>query len=244
MKVLVSKKTGNTYYTAGKEDYHCKEGILSYDDIHSGRALIYSHLNKEFIVFDSTNYDIAQKYKRGPQLVTPKDLGYVISRTFVDKESRVLEAGGGSGAATCFFAKLLKHVTTFELREDHIKIIEKNMRLQNVENVDLKKGDLTEHIEELEENSFDMIFLDMPNPHFVLEKKFSCLKKGHFIVCYVPSITQIIDIVTTIRDREDYYMEEVSEIIKREWKVWGQVARPLHRKENDHTAFLVFLRKI
>ncbi len=244
MKVLVSKKTGNTYYTPGKEDYHCKEGILSYDDIHSGKPLIYSHLNKEFIVFNATNYDIAQKYKRGPQLVTPKDLGYVISRTFVDKKSRILEAGGGSGAATCFFGKLMDHVTTFELRDDHIRIIEKNLKLQGVDNVDLKKGDLAEHIEEMESESYDMVFLDMPNPHLILEKNLNCLKKGHFIVCYVPSITQIMEIVNTIKEREDYYLEEVSEIIKREWKVWGQVARPQHRKENDHTAFLVFLRKI
>ena len=244
MKVLISKKTGNTYYTQGKEDYHCKEGIISKEDMDSGESIVYSHLGKEFLVFNGTNYDIAQKYKRGPQLVNPKDLGYILSRTFVDKESSVLEAGGGSGAATCFFAKLLNKVYSFEEKEENIKIINKNLALQNVENVELKQGDINQHIEEFEKNTLDLVFLDLPNPQQILEKNLDCLKNGHYIVCYLPSITQILDVVEIIKDREEYYLEEVSEIIKREWKTWGRVARPLHRKENDHTAFLMFIRKI
>lgn len=244
MKVLISRKTGNTYYTSAQEDYHCKEGIISKADMDSGNRVIYSHMGREFLIFEGNNYDIAQKYKRGPQLVNPKDLGYIVSRSFVDKNSVVLEAGGGSGAATCFFGKLLSHVYTYELKKDNIKIIEKNMKSQNVDNVSLYEGDLADSIDKFEGDSIDMVFLDMPEPSGVLGKKLECLKSGHYIVCYVPSVTQIIDIVSVIRDRQDYYLEEVSEIIKREWRVWGQVARPEHRKENDHTAFLVFIRKI
>lgn len=242
MKVLISRKTGRYYYFLGKGDMHCKEGVIKNEDIFSGEKIVKSHLGKELLVFDATPSDIREKITRGPQIITTKDLGYIIAKAGITKESIIVEAGGGSGAATTFFAQIVKKLKTYEIREDHIEIIKKNIDVAGVDNVELIHGDLLEHIENQDE--YDMLFLDMPNPHLIIEKQLNGLKNGHYIVCYVPSITQVLDVTNVIGSRKDLYLEEVTEVSLRHWKAWENIARPHHRKENDHTAFLVFIRKL
>lgn len=242
MKVIISKKTQNRNIWNNTGDLHTKEGILKEEDILSDNITIINNKEREHIKFDAQKIDKVAKYKRGPQIITPKDLGYIISRTFTGKNDKIVEAGGGSGAATCFFANIVKKVHTYEIREDHIPIIEKNLKLQNVDNVELKCGDLVDFIED--EENIELLFLDMPNPNPILEKNIKGLSSGKFIVCYLPSISQIQELTELIKEKEEYYLEEISEVSIREWKVWDKISRPMHRKEIDHTAFLVFIRKL
>jgi len=245
MKILISKKTGLFYTYKEDGDFHCKEGTLSESELKSEKSLILSNMNKEFLVFNANNYDLRQKIKRGPQIILPKDLGYIISRTGITKESKILEAGGGSGAATIFFSQIAKYVHTYEIVEEHYKLILKNLKLMQIENAKINFGDLTQFIETENKNEFDLLFLDMPQPITILEKNLDCLKSGSYIVCYLPSISQIEEISEFILKHENYfYLEEISEIILRHWKVKGKISRPEHRKEIDHTAFLIFIRKI
>jgi len=202
-----------------------------------------SNANREFLVFDANNYDKKQKIKRGPQSILAKDLGYIASRTAVTKDSFIVEAGGGSGAATIFFAQIAKKVHTYEIIEDHFKLIERNLKYMEIENAKVTLGDLAQHIEN--EKEVDLLFLDMPEPVSILEKNLSCVKSGAYIVCYIPSVSQIQNISNYIKTKEnEFYLEEITEVILRHWKVNDRISRPEHRKEIDHTAFLVFIRKI
>ena len=242
MKVLISKKTGIFYYYI-KDDFHCKEGTILKEELSSNKTLVMSNTNREFLVFDANNYDKKQKIKRGPQIILAKDLGYIASRTAVTKDSFIVEAGGGSGAATIFFAQIAKKVHTYEIIEDHFKLIERNLKYMEIENAKVTLGDLAQHIEN--EKEVDLLFLDMPEPVSILEKNLSCVKSGAYIVCYVPSISQIQNISNYIKTKEnEFYLEEITEVILRHWKVNDRISRPEHRKEIDHTAFLVFIRKI
>jgi len=242
IKILISKKTGKTYYSDILKDFHCKEGFIKKEDLSSNERIIYSNINREFLMFEASNYDYALKIKRGPQIILPKDLGYIISRTRVNKEFKIVEAGGGSGGATSFFAGIAKKVHTYEIIKENYELIKKNLEYLKIKNVKLTKGDLTEHIEK--EKDIDLLFLDMPDPKIILEKNLSGIKNGHYIVCYLPSISQISDLVNFIESVEYLYFEEISEIILRHWKINSRISRPEHRKEIDHTAFLVFIRKI
>ncbi len=243
MKVVISKKTHNRHLYKGEGDLHTKEGILLESDLLSGQSLILNNKEKEYLVFNAQNQDNLAKIKRGPQIITPKDLGYIISRTFTGKHSKIVEAGGGSGAATLFFANIAKEVHTYEIREDHTEIIQKNLSMFNIDNVILQTGDLADYIEE--EKDIDLLFLDMPEPVPVLSKNISGLGSGKFVCCYLPSISQIQELTDYIKENPNtYYIEEISETQVREWKVWDRIARPMHRKDNDFTAFLVFLRKL
>lgn len=243
MKVLISKKTGKYYYyTQENGDYHCKEGVIKEEDIQSGASRAVTHTNREFMIFEANGYDMTKKYKRGPQLILAKDLGYILSRSGINKDSIVVEAGAGSGAATCFFAKFTKKVLSYEIREEHCKIVEKNIEFTGVDNVELVNKDLADEIDNIRD--YDLLFLDMPDPVPILEKKLSGLKLGHYIICYVPSISQIQEITKSISQINTLYLEEITEVIIRHWRVWERVSRPEHQKEIDHTAFLVFIRKV
>lgn len=242
MKVLVSKKTGRFYYINPTEDYHCKEGVILKSQLESGEKLINSNMNREFLIFDANEYDHSQKIKRGPQIITSKDLGYILARTRINKNSFVVEAGGGSGGATTFFASIVDKIHTYEIVKDHFKIINKNIKRLNLTNVEVFNEDLANKIEQ--EKEIDMLFLDMPEPNMILEKDLNGIKSGKYIVCYVPSISQIQEITKLIATRQDLYLEEITEVILRHWRIWERISRPEHKKEIDHTAFLVFIRKV
>lgn len=243
MKVLISKKTGIFYYLNENlnSDFHCKEGFIKKEDLLSNKKILISNTNREFLFFKANYYDFVKKYKRGPQIITEKDLGYIIARSGISKDSFVVEAGSGSGAGTIFFARFVNKVHSYELKEENIKIVQKNLDFVNLDNVILKNANLKDFIEKEEEN-IDLLFLDMPNPDEVLNKNLSKVKKGGFIVCYLPSIFQVQKITKIISLREDLYLEEISEINLRLWRVWEKVCRPEFKKEIDHSAFLVFIR--
>ncbi len=245
MKVLISTKTGLFYYYNGSGELHTKEGFFKEEDLKDKTGIVItsnSENKKEFLIFDANNYDITKKFLRGPQIITPKDLGYIISRTGINKFSKIVEAGGGSGFATTFFAGIVKEITTYEINENNCSIIKKNLQKSGFDNCKLINKDINECIEE--ETEIDMLFLDMPDIDKLLEKNLKGVKSGSYVVCYVPSICQIQDIHNTIKSNKDLYMEEISEIIIRNWKVTDKISRPEHRKEIDHTAFLCFIRKI
>lgn len=242
MKVLISKKTGLYYYYTGIGDYHCKEGVIKKIDIDSGEKIVKSNINREFLVFNANEYDITKKYKRGPQLINPKDLGYIIARSGISKHSLVIDAGSGSGAACSFFANFVKKVISYDIREDHTLIAKNNSKLHSLDNIEFKVGNLADDVEKLKD--IDLLFLDMPNPVEILEKNLEGVKSGSYIICYVPSISQIQEITNSIASKDNLYLEEISEVILRHWRVWEKISRPEHRKEIDHTAFLVFIRKI
>jgi tRNA (adenine57-N1/adenine58-N1)-methyltransferase len=242
MKVLISLKTGIYYYYKSKGDFHTKEGYLKEEDLLSEKKVLLSNTNRKFLCFDSNEYDKRLKIKRGAQIVTPKDIGYIISRTGITKNSIVLEAGTGSGAFGINLAQLVKKVKSYEINESHYEIAKKNIENFALKNISLKLGDVCDYIEK--EKGIDLLFLDMPEPQIVIEKKLTAVKSGAFIVAYLPSISQIINLLKTTKDKEDLYVEEISEVNVREWKVNDRIARPQFRKEIDHTAFLCFIRKI
>lgn len=242
MKVFISKKTGLYYYYKGPGDYHCKEGILSESDIVSGEKQIKANTGREFLVLDANINDYAVKMKRGPQILLPKDLGYILARAGVDKESFIVEAGGGSGGASVFFGRFVKTVHTYEIVKEHCEIIEKNLKYMGVENVTVYNRDLGEGIEG--EKDIDLLFLDMPEPGEILKGNLRGVKSGKYIVCYLPSIYQIHELFKVTSEKDDLYVEEITEVGLRHWKVRDRISRPEHKKEIDHTAFLVFIRKI
>ncbi len=242
MKIFISKKTGDYhYYTQEKGDYHCKEGIIKEEDINKSTTAI-TNTNREFIIVPANGYDLTQKYKRGPQLIMAKDLGYIAARTGINKHSKVVEAGAGTGAATCFFANITKQVVSYEIREEHCQIVEKNIQYIGVDNVELINKDLADEIESIKD--IDLLFLDMPDCGPILQKDLSGVKLGRYIVCYLPSISQIQEITKICLENKNLYFEEITEVNLRHWRISERVSRPEHRKEVDHTAFLVFIRKV
>ena len=222
------------------KDLHSQFGVFSKNDLRKNKGKIKSKIGKKFSIFPAGFIDKLQKLKRGAQIITLKDAGIIIAETGINKESRIIEAGGGSGALTCIIANIAKQVTTYEIREDFVKIIKENITNLELDNVKVKNKDITKRISE---RNVDLIVLDLPDPDKVIEHAATALKQGGFLVVYLPSITQVASFVNKIERNENFVLIKVIENIQREWKVHDKIARPEFRMLG-HTGFLSFFRKI
>src|SRR3989344_9643760 len=93
-KVLIDQK-GNKYYWK-KGDLNSTLGQIKEKDIKDG--IIKTHLGKELICFPATFSDQIEKIHRGgPAIITKKDLGVILSNIPIDKDTKIIDAGAGTG---------------------------------------------------------------------------------------------------------------------------------------------------
>ncbi|MBR9675814.1 methyltransferase domain-containing protein [Candidatus Woesearchaeota archaeon] len=237
MKVLTDKK--KTYLVKDStKDFHCKDGMIKSADFKKG--VVKTNTKKEFFCFDSTKKDEYENIKRGAQIMVPKDLGFILSNTMVDKNSIVFDCGSGSGAAACFFANYAKKVYSFDNREDHIKILKENAEKLGLKNVTAKKLDIYVDKISVKEKG-DLFVLDVPSPEKALPNVDKTLKIGGFLASYNPCITQNNTLVNALP--ENYMHVKTVEVIEREWNAEGRSVRPV-TKDFQHTGFITLARKI
>lgn len=233
-KVLL--RLGNLYYwTEG--DLHTNYGVVKEKDIENCKNIVKSHTGKEFLVFDANLIDQLEKIKRGPAVMTKKDIGIILSNTGISKDSIVLDAGTGCGVTASFLARFVKKVITYESNKDFFNLAKKNFEFLDVRNVEQKNFDVYEGISE---KNLDLIVFDLTEPWKALKHAYKSLKSGCFLVAYLPTITQVVDL---IGKSEGFLHYKTVEILEREWHVEGLKVRPKSQMIG-HTGFLVFLRKI
>ena len=224
-KVLV-KNNKKFYWKSG--DSQNQFGVVKEADIKKAKGFVKSHNGNEFFIYDANFTDQLKKIKRGPQTLVLKDLGYILINSGVDKNSLVVDAGAGCGVLACVMGRYAKKVVSYEMRKDHLKIAEKNVKFLGAKNVTLKEKNVYEGIDE---KNVDILTLDLPEPWKV---DYSCLKNGGTFVVYLPTIKQVMDFVERVQGVE---------LMEREWFFQGRKVRP----KSDmlgHTAFLVVGRKL
>ena len=64
---------------------------------------------------------------RGPQVILPKDFGSILAYTGLGRESRVVEAGAGSGFLMIMLGNVCKKVYSYERNERFYKLAMKNL---------------------------------------------------------------------------------------------------------------------
>ena len=245
MLLLISKTTNLKYYVKNLEQpYSTKEGILSVKELNSNKTEITAKTNRVFIKFIANNSDKLQKIKRIAQIITPKDLGYIISKTQLKHNSKIIEAGSGSGGATIFFSNLFEKIYSFEIKKEHYNCVKKNLELFNCENVELKNENLFENIEKFKKDEIDLIFLDMINPQEIFQRKISCLKHNSYIIMYITNSIIVNEIINQVLENKNFYIEEIADIRLNKMKFKKNIFRPENKKEIDFTAYLIFIRKI
>jgi tRNA (adenine57-N1/adenine58-N1)-methyltransferase catalytic subunit len=235
-KVLFHK--GKKYYWKSG-DLHTEHGLVTEKDVQT-KSKVQFHKGKDFIVFPASFLDNMEKIKRGPQIMTPKDIGEIITRTGMNKESKVLEVGSGSGALTSFMARIVKQVVSYEIRKDHEKIVEKNLKDLEITNVKLVNADASEIIKE---KNFDIATIDIAEPWTAINNIEKALNSGGYIVSYSPSISQVENLIKEVNKNSNLRVLKTLETIERPWDINGRVVRPEFRIMG-HTAFLTFIRKI
>ncbi len=237
-KVAIEIGTGKKFLIKDStSEFHTASGILSPKDIQKG-GRIKSTKGETFIILEPQFADLWEMFARGPQVMIHKDIGLIITKTGVNKDSMVLDAGGGSGSLCLSLANICKEVTVYEINAEHYDVITKNKKLLGFENLTLKHQDIYKGIDEA---NLDLITFDLPEPWKALPHASKALKEGGHLVVYLPNLTQAQEFVKSLKGSKVSFVEMV-ELIERKWKIEDKILRPEFQMLG-HTGFLIFCRK-
>src|ERR1035441_7851372 len=238
--------------------FHTHRGTLNHDDIIGGPDgnVVKSGGGTPYVVFRPLLADFTLAMKRGAAVVYPKDAAQIVAFADVFPGARVLEAGAGSGALSCWLLRAVGAdglLGSYERRSDCAEIAR-----ANVERFfggphpawQLRVGDLTE-IAEIASNtadagpagSFDRVVLDMLAPWEFTRVAAEALIPGGVLCSYVATVTQLSRIVEATREQGSFDEPTAWESLVRGWHADRQARRPEQRMIG-HTGFLVTARRL
>jgi tRNA (adenine57-N1/adenine58-N1)-methyltransferase len=239
-KILIEEKTWKKHIVKDLNmDFHTSRGIISKKDLKLNKTRIRSSKGEKFILLDAGFVDLWEKFKRGPQIVLQKDIGLIITKTGINKNSKTVDAGGGTGSLCCYLANICKEVTAYEIQKELMGILEHNKKLVCLGNLKIKNKNIYDGITE---KNLDLITLDLSKPWEVIGHAEKSLKVGGFLVVYLPNIIQVKMFVDNLH-KSCIRLLEIKELLERKWKVEGKIVRP-EFEMLGHTGFLVFCRRL
>lgn len=184
---------------------------------------------------------------RSAAIIPPKDIGYILTMGDVFPGAHVVEAGIGSGALTLSLLRAVGEkgrVSAFELRPDHlnnaVKNIERWPERDLINRLTATKADVIDGLKSLQR--VDRVFLDVPEPWPIVSAFTDALKPGGIVVCYLPTMRQVDQLVLTMMDEPRLAYPEVAEVILRPWMADRTRLRPVMRMVG-HSGFLVKARR-
>ncbi len=239
-KILIEPPTGKKYLVKDlEEDFHTSRGIIPKKELASGKTVVTSSKGQSFILLQPSFPDLWENLERGPQVLIQKDIGLILAKTGVNKDSVVVDAGGGSGSLCLALANVCKEVTVYENNPEHFRILAKNVALVGFKQIKLKQEDIAKGIAEKE---VDLITLDLPEPWKVTKHAEKALKVGGFLVVYLPNLLQMKEFIQSTRDTSITILETI-ELLERKWKIDDRIVRP-EFEMLGHTGFVTFCRKL
>lgn len=179
-----------------------------------------------------------RRLKRGPQVILPKDIGTMISYSGVGHDSVCVDAGTGSGWLAVSLARVCKEVYSYEVREDFVKIAEKNKNISKADNLTIINRDVTKGIKQ---HDVDLVVLDMPNSEKAVRMAHAALVQGGCIIGYHPHMEQAKAFIAKL-NRYKFKDIYTLETIVRDILVRDRGTRP-STKGVWHTAYLTFAEK-
>ena len=243
--------------------FHTHRGWLSHDDLIGAPegSVVTAAGGTGYVALRPLLADYTLAMKRGATIVYPKDAAQILGYADVFPGARVLEAGAGSGALSCWLLRAIGPAGTlvsFERRSDFAAIARGNVERYFGEAPlwwRLVTGDLSAAgaLESLSRTvsagsppasaSFDRVILDMLAPWECLPDAAAVLTPGGLICCYVATTTQLSRVVEELRAEGGFFEPAAWETLTRGWHVDGLAVRPDHRMIG-HTGFLVTARRL
>nr|WP_303647815.1 tRNA (adenine-N1)-methyltransferase [Haloarchaeobius amylolyticus] len=216
-------------------------GVLQVpEDVEPGDTLE-THLGEAFHVRPLRGPDLFNHFERTGAPMMPRDIGIIVGETGVAGGDRVLDAGTGTGVLSAYLARAGAEVTTFEQKAEFADVARENMRLAGVDDrVDVRTGDVTEHLDDLADEAFDVVTLDTGDAAEVVAHVPDLLVHGGFVSVYSPFVEQTRDAVEAAREAG---LSNVTtyETIQRKMDFDDRGSRPSTRGVG-HTGYLTFAR--
>ncbi len=228
--------------------YHSHKGAIPHDEIIGSPegSVFRSTGGTEYLAFRPLLADHTLRMPRGAAVVYPKDAAQIVAMADIFPGARVVEAGVGSGALTCWLLRAVgEHgmVSSYERRADFAEIAR-----ANVEGFfggphpawRLTVGSLEAA---LAETDVDRVVLDMLAPWECLDAVAKALVPGGLVCAYVATTTQLSRVVEALREQGAFAEPYAFETLVRSWHVDGLAVRPDHRMVG-HTGFLATARRL
>ena len=130
------------HYVDNNQDFSNKYGTIKKKELAKKSGSKLKTGNQEFIILDPVFLDHYKQIKRGAQIITLKDIGAIIARTGINKNSVVLDAGSGSGALACFMGMIAKQVISYDIDKRSLEMARGNIELLGAKNSLIKEGDI------------------------------------------------------------------------------------------------------
>jgi tRNA (adenine57-N1/adenine58-N1)-methyltransferase catalytic subunit len=235
------------------KSFHTHRGSLAHDDLIGcpEGSVVRSSGGTPYVALRPLLADFTIAMTRGAAVVYPKDAAQIIAMADIFPGARVLEAGAGSGALSCWLLRAVGEaglLVSYERRADFADIAR-----QNVERFfggphpawQLRAGDLADMAAATgaAEDPFDRVVLDLVAPWECADTCARMLIPGGVICCYVSTVTQLSRTVEAIREQGSFDEPAAWESLTRGWHVDGLAVRPDHRMIG-HTGFLVTARRL
>jgi len=232
------------------KSFHTHRGSLAHDDLIGSPegSVVRSSGGTPYVALRPLLADFTLAMTRGAAVIYPKDAAQIVAMADIFPGARVLEAGAGSGALSCWLLRAAGEaglVVSYERRADFADIAR-----QNVERFfggphpawRLRVGDLAEDAA-ADDQPFDRVVLDMVAPWEHVGTAAGALIGGGVICCYVSTVTQLSRTVEAVREQGSFDEPAAWESLVRSWHVDGLAVRPGHRMIG-HTGFLVTARRL
>ena len=113
--------------------FHTHRGALSHDDLIGSQegSVVTASSGTAYVALRPLLADYTLAMKRGATIVYPKDAAQILAYADVFPGARVLEAGAGSGALSCWLLRAIGpdgELVSFEARADFAEIARENVR--------------------------------------------------------------------------------------------------------------------
>ena len=113
--------------------FHTHRGALSHDDLigQPEGSVVTASSGTAYVALRPLLADYTLAMKRGATIVYPKDAAQILAYADVFPGARVLEAGAGSGALSCWLLRAIGpdgELVSFEARQDFAEIARENVR--------------------------------------------------------------------------------------------------------------------
>ena len=230
--------------------FHTHRGSIALDDIIGSPegSVVRSSAGTPYVALRPLLADFTLSMTRGAAVVYPKDAAQILAMADIAPGMRVLEAGAGSGALSCWLLRAVGEtglVVSYERRADFADIARGNVeRFFGASHPawELRVAELGGE-DVIDDEPFDRAVLDMLAPWDCVETVARALLAGGVLACYVATVTQLSTTVEAIRGHGGFDEPAAWETLIRDWHADGLAVRPEHRMVG-HTGFVVTARRL
>lgn len=189
-------------------------------------------------VFPASFHDEYNELERGPQIMMRKDIGHLITACGITGDTRVLDAGTGSGALAIYLSRVADHVTTVERDEDTVQVARKNAEVLG-DDITVRHGDIKDL--DTVRGDYDVVTLDVPGVWEALPTVNDALRIGGFMAAYTPHISQVQHLVSEAP--QSLHHQSTVDVSVTSWNVGEDILRP-ETSGVKHTGFISTFRRI